>query len=286
MSDRVVIGAWASAEEAVRALSRRDADRRAAVLPRAAAGDADRLLLRDTDVECLTTLEAGGLAEAGALARTLADAQGWALVTGVPAGPAAPEPGDIVGWYEVRIGARALTTDRPVTRLTGAQQFIASFNLLGEGRLNHACGEILHHRLVDEGIVPSEVFDVLVCPESKAVGMVQVLAECFGADRYVVLRKAVKSYMPRRPRAPLLEEVKSITTAGTQVLVLDPVDWPLVEGRRVLLVDDVIATGGSVLAASSLISRAGGRVVAVATVLLKGDPPDLPRFLCLARPLL
>jgi len=59
-----------------------------------------------------------------------------------------------------------------------------------------------------------------------------------------------------------------------------------VEGRRVLLVDDVIATGGTAHAASRLLERAGARVTAAATVLLKGPEPDLPRLVVLARPLL
>jgi adenine phosphoribosyltransferase len=116
--------------------------------------------------------------------------------------------------------------------------------------------------------------------------MAQVVVECFGQDRYVVLRKGVKNYMPRHPREPLVEEASSITTAGAQALVLDPLDWPLLEGSRVLLVDDVVATGGTVRAACRLLERAGARVTAAATVLLKGPEPDLPRLLVLARPLL
>ena len=192
----------------------------------------------------------------------------------------------MIGWCELRIGSGALTTDRPITRLHGAQQYIASFNLLGQGRLNQACGDLLYRRLMDEGVALDEVFDVVVCSESKAVGMVQVVAECFGQDRYVVLRKGLKNYMPRRPREPLVEDAVSITTAGRQALVLDPLDWPLLEGRRVLLVDDVIATGGTARAASRLLERAGARVTAAATVLLKGPEPDLPRLVVLARPLL
>jgi len=139
---------------------------------------------------------------------------------------------------------------------------------------------------MDEGIAPDEVFDVIVCSESKAVGMAQVVVECFGQDRYVVLRKGLKNYMPRRPREPLVEEAVSITTAGSQSLVLDPLDWTLLEDRRVLLVDDVIATGGTVRAACRLLERAAARVEATSAILLKGPPPDVPRLVTLARPLL
>jgi len=284
----VVVGAYPDAAAAVAALGSAGGKRRAAVLPRAAVDDEARVRLRHAQVECLSTLEGGDLRAARWLAATLAAAEGWEGGGVAPA--AAPveqsEPGDVIGWYEVRIGSGVLTTDRPITRLHGSRRYIASFNLLGQGRLNQACGDLLYRRLMDEGVALDEVFDVIVCSESKAVGMVQVVVECFGQDRYVVLRKGVKNYMPRHPRGPLLEEATSITTAGAQALVLDPLDWALLEGRRVLLVDDVIATGGTARAACRLLERAGARVTAAATVLLKGPEPDLPRLVVLARPLL
>jgi adenine/guanine phosphoribosyltransferase-like PRPP-binding protein len=282
----VVIGAYEDAAAAVTALGRRDDTRPAAVLPRAAVDDDARVRLRQARIECLTTLDDGDFAAARWLASTLAEAEGWEQAEPRPAAGGQTTPGDVIGWCELRIGSGALTTDRPITQLHGSRRYIASFNLLGQGRLNQACGDLLYRRLMDEGIALDEVFDVVVCSESKAVGMVQVVVECFGQDRYVVLRKGMKNYMPRRPREPLVEEASSVTTAGAQALVLDPLDWPLLEGRRVLLVDDVIATGGTARAACRLLERAGARVTAAATVLLKGPEPDLPRLVVLARPLL
>jgi adenine/guanine phosphoribosyltransferase-like PRPP-binding protein len=282
----VIVGAYGDAAAAAAALAGAGDTRRAAVLPRAAVDDEARVRLRQARVECLSTLDGGDLRAAQWLAATLAEAEGWEAIDRPARAEARSEPGDVIGWYEVRIGTGTLTTDRPVTRLHGGRRYIASFNLLGQGRLNQACGDLLHRRLMDEGVAPGEVFDVIVCSESKAVGMVQVLAECFGQDRYVVLRKGLKNYMPRHPRAPLVEDATSITTAGAQALVLDPLDWPLLEGRRALLVDDVIATGGTARGACRLLERAGARVTAAATVLLKGPEPDLPRLVVLARPLL
>ena len=46
----------------------------------------------------------------------------------------------------------------------------------------------------------------------------------------------------------------------------------LVEGERVLLVDDVIATGGTLLAAARLVDRAGGEVVGAVALL---EVPEL-----------
>lgn len=44
------------------------------------------------------------------------------------------------------------------------------------------------------------------------------------------------------------------------------------QGDRILLVDDLIATGGTMLAAAKLITRSGGQVVETATIV---DLPDL-----------
>ncbi|CAM4300028.1 adenine phosphoribosyltransferase [Vreelandella rituensis] len=44
------------------------------------------------------------------------------------------------------------------------------------------------------------------------------------------------------------------------------------QGDRILLVDDLIATGGTMLAAANLIQRSGGHVVETATII---DLPDL-----------
>ena len=76
------------------------------------------------------------------LAATLAQAQGWEPADPAGASAGGSAPGDVIGWCELRIGSGALTTDRPITRLHGAQQYIASFNLLGQGRFNQACGGI------------------------------------------------------------------------------------------------------------------------------------------------
>jgi adenine phosphoribosyltransferase len=284
-----LVVAAARADDAV-AMLPPSCDVRVAVLPRAAADADARARLRKAGVECVTTLDGGDLHAAHRLAADLAAALGWKVSSsGESAGPG--NAVDVVGWYEVRIAhdGTLVTTDRPITRLQGSTRYIASFNLLGQGRLNSACADLLRRRLVDERVVPKVAFDTVVCAESKAVGLVQALVDGFGLDRYVVLRKGVKNYMPRRPRAPLVTESSSITTAGPQTLVLDPNDWPLVEHLRVLLVDDVIATGGTVRAAIALLERAGATVMAVAAVLLKGADAtggDVPRRIVLAQPLL
>src|SRR5699024_12736664 len=44
---------------------------------------------------------------------------------------------------------------------------------------------------------------------------------------------------------PVVIEDQSITTAGKQMLVIDQKDIDYMDGKRILIVDDVISTGGS-----------------------------------------
>jgi adenine/guanine phosphoribosyltransferase-like PRPP-binding protein len=66
--------------------------------------------------------------------------------------------------------------------------------------------------------------------------------------------------------------VASITspTEGRR-LWLDPRTLPLLAGRRVLLVDDVMSTGRSMQAGLALLRQAGIRPVAVAAAMIQGD---------------
>jgi adenine/guanine phosphoribosyltransferase-like PRPP-binding protein len=65
--------------------------------------------------------------------------------------------------------------------------------------------------------------------------------------------------------------VESVMSAGTQKrLYIDPTIVERVAGKRVLVVDDVINTGGSAKAAIELLRRAGADVVGLAVVLVEG----------------
>jgi adenine phosphoribosyltransferase len=70
---------------------------------------------------------------------------------------------------------------------------------------------------------------------------------------------------------PLVVEDESITTQGKQILCLQDEDIDLVRGKKVLLVDDVISTGGSMKALEELVDHAGGKVVGKIAILAEGD---------------
>ena len=64
---------------------------------------------------------------------------------------------------------------------------------------------------------------------------------------------------------------KSITTGTVQTLYIDGSDAEYIKGKRVLIVDDVISTGGSLLSLEKLVKQAGGEVVGKMAILAEGD---------------
>ena len=80
--------------------------------------------------------------------------------------------------------------------------------------------------------------------------------------------------MPHTRSSASAWEDTSITTAGTQRLYLGRDDADLIRGKRILLMDDVISTGGSLHAMEELVALAGGTVAGRVAVLAEGDAAD------------
>ena len=118
--------------------------------------------------------------------------------------------------------------------------------------------------------MPAEEYDYLFTAEAKSIPLIHEMARQSGAAKYFIARKGPKAYMPD----PIHVEDQSITTAGTQRLYLGRDDAELIQGKRVLIMDDVISTGGSLLAMEALIKKAGGTVAGKIAVLAEGDAKD------------
>ena len=96
------------------------------------------------------------------------------------------------------------------------------------------------------------------------------MARILGENRYVLARKSVKLYM----KNVLKCVTKSITTDAEQVLYIDGDDAEFMKGKKVLIVDDVISTGGSLLSLENLVEQAGGEIVGKMTILAEGDATE------------
>jgi len=93
------------------------------------------------------------------------------------------------------------------------------------------------------------------------------MARQAGDKKYLLARKAPKLYM----KDVIEYKVRSITTAREQTLYLDGADAALMQGKKILIVDDVISTGESLLALEALVERAGGIITGRMAILAEGD---------------
>lgn len=138
---------------------------------------------------------------------------------------------------------------------------IAVLNILGDTELVEACARALAERL---GRID---FDLIVTPEAKSIPLAHALARVIGRG-YVVLRKVRKVYMGETVDV----ETVSITTGAPQTLYLDEKDRQSIAGRRVVLLDDVVSTGSTLIGMRALMAKAGSTVAAEAAVFTEGDP--------------
>lgn len=137
---------------------------------------------------------------------------------------------------------------------------IAILNILGDTELVEASARALADLLRD---TPA---DVLVTAEAKSIPLAHALSVTLGLP-YVILRKSYKPYMGDALRS----ETLSITTGAPQTLYLDQKDRTLMQGKRVILVDDVISTGSTLQGMRLIVQNAGASVVAESAILTEGD---------------
>ena len=136
---------------------------------------------------------------------------------------------------------------------------IGAFILFGDVELTERCAEELYKKAPEH--------DVMLTAESKGIPLIHAMCRLSGKNRYVLARKSVKLYMSD----VLVCETKSITTGHVQTLYIDGADAEYMKGKRVLIVDDVISTGGSLKSLENLVAQAGGEVVGKMTILAEGD---------------
>ena len=153
-----------------------------------------------------------------------------------------------------------LKRELPLCRITD-DLYIGAFICFGDAELTVACARELLK------LVPQEEYDYLFTAEAKSIPLIHEMARQSGAEKYFIARKGPKAYMPD----PIHVEDQSITTAGVQKLYLGRDDADLIRGKRILIIDDVISTGGSLRAMEALVEMAGGAVAGRIAVLAEGD---------------
>lgn len=161
-----------------------------------------------------------------------------------------------------------LTRELPICKISDDVS-IAAFIMFGDVELTIACATAL--------LKAAPEFDVIVTAEAKAIPLAYEMSRQSG-KKYIPARKGKKLYMQH----PVVVEVQSITTQNSQTLCIDQPDLDYLNGKRVLIVDDVISTGGSLQAMEAIVAKSTGAVVARAAVLAEGKAAERGDILFLA----
>lgn len=170
--------------------------------------------------------------------------------------------------YEIDIAG--LKRNLPLCKVTD-DLYIGAFVMFGDVELTVHCATELLERAPE--------YDYIIAPEAKSIPLLYEMARQSGSEKYLVARKKAKAYM----QGTFEVNVRSITTAGIQTLVLDKADAELMNGKRILILDDVISTGESLRAVEELVKAAGGNVVGRMAVLAEGDAFDRDDIIVLAK---
>lgn len=161
-------------------------------------------------------------------------------------------------YYEMKIAG--LTRRLPICPLNDSLD-IAGFVMFSDVEITVASATELIKKIPE--------CDVIVTAESKGIPLAYEMARQLGI-RYVVARKSKKLYM----KDPIEVEVQSITTKGKQTLILDSNEVELIKEKRVVIVDDVISTGESLIAIEKLVEHAKGNIIGKCCVLAEGDAAE------------
>lgn len=170
--------------------------------------------------------------------------------------------------YPIQVAG--VTRQLPLCPLNDHLQ-IAAFVIFGDVELTCACAKALLEK--------APQFDYMVAPEAKAIPLAHEMARQSGRNEYFLARKKKKAYMNG-----VFEAVdRSITTEGEQMLYMDGADAAKLRGKRVLLLDDVVSTGGSMAAVENLVEQAGGIVAARMAILAEGKSAQRSDLIFLER---
>ena len=160
-----------------------------------------------------------------------------------------------------RMNIAGLERELPICRVNDSL-YIAGFVIFGDQELTVACAKELLARAPE--------YDYIITAEAKGIPLAHEMARQSNASKYFLARKAPKLYMS----GVFSVSVKSITTAKEQTLYLDTADAELMKGKKILVVDDVISTGESLLAVEALVEKAGGIIAGRMAILAEGNAQD------------
>jgi adenine/guanine phosphoribosyltransferase-like PRPP-binding protein len=178
------------------------------------------------------------------------------------AGEGPAEAGPLTSHYPVRL-ADGSTLELPLRALPGGEAAIA---LLMSNQTPFAVEDVLAPLLTEAARAFQP--EAIVAVPTMGLDYARLVARGLGFSGYTALGLSRKFWYDEA----LSECVTSSTSPGqAKRLYLDPGLLSRVRGKRVVLIDDVINTGASALAAIRLLQRAGAQVEGLVVALTEGQ---------------
>lgn len=159
-------------------------------------------------------------------------------------------------YYQINIAG--VKRDLPICKIS-ENLSIAYFVIFGDVEMTVAAARELL------SIAPEH--DILITAEAKSIPLIHEMARQSNENFYIIARKKPKVHM----KGHISVELKPITTNEILNLYIDSQEAELMQGKKVLIVDDVISTGESLRAVEELVKKAGGQVVGKMAILAEGD---------------
>lgn len=150
----------------------------------------------------------------------------------------------------------------PIRPLAGTDNALASLIV------NQASFNVLNV-LADDLTAKIKEFDVDVVVGLPTLGLTLAseVARRLGHSRYVPFGTSRKFWYLDELSVPM----SSITTAQQKRLYIDPRMLPLLHGKRIALIDDVISSGASIVAALNLLANSNLKPVVIGAAMLQSD---------------
>ena len=151
----------------------------------------------------------------------------------------------------------------PIRVLTGGDRALASLII---NQASFSVQETLAEALAAR--IAAYDVDVVAGLPTLGLTLASAVARALGHQRYVPLGTSRKFWY----REDLSVSLSSITTPEQQKrLYIDPRMLPLLQGRRVALVDDVISSGASIASGLALLTACGIEPVVIGAAMLQSD---------------
>ena len=161
--------------------------------------------------------------------------------------------------------------DLPFVMIGGNK--VAFLDISGQVSMNEKSADLLVKKMLEDGVT----FDTILNPVAKSNALAHAIAVRWAEQVNPELTHTVVARKAKGGEHHAVEaSYKSVTTSVEQSLYLTDDDVAYMNGKKVLLVDDVYGGGGTTKALKSLVEQAGATVSAHAVVAVEegGSYPE------------